>query len=191
MNTTNHIAILVHSVDHAAKFLAGYGFEIGPKQSWDGEGTSEIYVGEKSQTTKLLLMEPSKPGAYRRALERRGPGLHHVAVDVTSLHDFVIGLSGSGWYLHPKSLQTIRQTKTAWLARPGTKMLIEVQERKDVVDAAMFISRCELPLTKKEQTMVAALNTKVLVPSKDDCTWLMIGERRINLADLLAPHTGG
>jgi hypothetical protein len=39
--------------------------------------------------------------------------------------------------------------------------------------------------------MVAALNTEVLVPSKDDCTWLLIGERRINLAELLAPHTGG
>lgn len=186
MNTTNHIAILVRSVDHTAACLAGYGFAIGAKQCWDGEGTSEIYVGEKGQMTKLLLIEPSKPGAYRHALDRRGPGLHHVAVDVTSLDDFIIGLAGSGWYLHPKSLQTMRQTKTAWLARPGTKMLIEVQERTDVVQAATFISRFELPLTKREQTMVAALNTDVLPPSEDGSSWLVIGERRINLAELLA-----
>ena len=60
MNTLNHMAILVQSVDRAASFLAGFNLPIGPKDYWDGEGTAEIYVGPQTKTAKLLLMEPVK-----------------------------------------------------------------------------------------------------------------------------------
>ena len=182
----NHVAVLVHSVDRAAKVLASHGLHVGPKEEWDGEGTAEIYAGEKHLAAKLLLMEPIKPGAYARAMEKRGPGLHHVAVDVFDLEGFVTGLSGSGWYLHPKSVLTIRKTQTAWLARPGTGMLIEVQQRQDLAGASPFISRLELPLTEREQGMVAALGDIQLRPSEDNATWLVVGEHRINLAEVLA-----
>lgn len=184
--TFNHLAILVRSVDRAAKVLAELGYPIGPREEWDGEGTAEIYVGSKDQAAKLLLMEPVKPGAYSRAMEKRGPGLHHVAVDVRDLEEFVTGLSGSGWYLHPKSLRTIRSGQTAWLARPGTGMLIEVQQREDLADAAPFITGIDVPLTPKERGMVAALGIEQLRASDDDESWLVVGKHRINLADLLA-----
>ena len=185
MNPVNHIALLVQSVDASAVVLAKFGCQIGPKEEWEGEGTAEIYVGDKEQIAKILLMEPIKPGAYARAMERRGPGLHHVAVDVLNLEDFVTGLGGSGWYLHPKSLQTIRKTKTAWMARPGTRMLIEVQQRDELAAEQSLVSRLELPLTAKEQTMVVALGVETLRPSEDDRTWLFIGQQRIELAEIL------
>lgn len=185
MNTVNHVAILVSSVDDAAQHLSQFGFPVGPKEIWDGEGTAEIYVGEKGQIAKLLLMEPVKPGAYGRAMEKRGPGLHHIAVDVTSLEEFVTTLGGSGWYLHPHSLMTCRKTKTAWLARPGTKMLIEVQEREALDVASAFVSRLEVPLTSKEQTMVTALGIGTLWPSEDDRIWFVIDGQRIDLAAFL------
>lgn len=40
-----------------------------------------------------------KEGAYTRAMKKRGPGLHHIAVDVLNLESFVDDLSGSGWLL--------------------------------------------------------------------------------------------
>lgn len=122
----NHVAILVRSVDSAATFLSSYGFHTGPKETWDGEGTAEIYVGCEDQTAKLLLMEPVKQGAYTRAMEKRGPGLHHIAIDVMNLE-----------------------------------------------------------LTKKEEAIVMTLGLDNIRPSKDDNTWLAVGERRIKFAELL------
>lgn len=181
----NHVAILVPSVDRAAKFLAALDFHVGAKETWDGEGTAEIYVGESKLAAKLLLVEPIKPGAYRRALETRGPGLHHIAVDVTDLEVFVTKLAGSGWHLLPQSLKMAREQRTVWLARPGTAMLIEVQQRQDLAGSPAFISALRLPLNGREQKMVAALGVEQLQVSDDAATWIIIGPRKINLTDLL------
>jgi hypothetical protein len=64
----SHVAILVPSVRKAADYLRQFDFRIGKEESWDGEGTREIYV-EKDKANSLLLMEPIKPGAYQRAIE--------------------------------------------------------------------------------------------------------------------------
>ncbi len=82
MPILNHVALLVPSVVRAAEALRGYGFSIGEVEEWEGELTREIYVGYGAKAS-LLLMEPAgETGSYRRALEKRGPGLHHLAVDV-------------------------------------------------------------------------------------------------------------
>ena len=185
MNPVNHIAILVPSVDASAGVLTKLACRIGAREEWEGEGTAEIYVGDQEQTGKILLMEPVKPGAYARAMKKRGPGLHHIAVDVLDLESFVTGLAGSGWYLHPKSLLTIRKTKTAWLSRPGTGMLIDVQQRNVLRAEPSFVSRLELPLSAKERAMIDALRCPLLRPSEDGCTWFIIGQRRIELTEIL------
>ena len=186
MKTASHIALLVRSVDRAAQLLAGNGYKIGPREEWEGEGTAEIYVGDDNDDSRLLLMEPIGPGAYQRAMQKRGPGLHHIAIDVPALQEYVVGLGGTGWFLHPKSVQTIPKTKTAWLARPGMGLLIEVQERDNVSEPSRsFVSRIEKPMTKQEQTLIAALGVQTLTPSEDGSTWLVIGEKRIDLAALV------
>lgn len=111
--------------------------------------------------------------------------VNHVAVDVGNLDDFIAGLSGSGWYLRPKSLMTIRKIKTAWLARPGTKMLVEVQEREEVEQSPAFFSRPELPLTSKGLEMIAALGIENVRRSDDGQTWFAVDGHRIGLAELL------
>lgn len=77
----NHVAILVPSVKKAAIYLGQFGFQIGEEEQFDGEGTREIYV-ESGLGNSLLLMEPLGHGPYRRAMVKRGPGLHHIAIDV-------------------------------------------------------------------------------------------------------------
>lgn len=88
------------------------------------------------KANSLLLMEPIKPGAYQRVLEKRGPGLHHLAIDVLHLEQYIESLAGSGWLLHPVSIKTMKQSQTAYLARPGFPGLIEVQERKELVETS-------------------------------------------------------
>jgi catechol 2,3-dioxygenase-like lactoylglutathione lyase family enzyme len=181
----NHVAILVRSVERSARVLKGLGFETGPREEFEGEGTAEIYVGPDSRSAKLLLLEPIKPDApYGRAMSKRGPGLHHIALDVKDVESFVAGLAASGWYLHPKSLQTVRKTKTAWLARPGTAMLVEVQQRPEIPAAAPFITKLEIPLTAKEREMIAALGVQPLQPSADGRSWLEIDGSRLALSSL-------
>ena len=185
MTITSHIAILVPSVDNAAAVLVKYGLTPGPKEKFDGEGTAEIYVGDSNSSAKLLLMQAIGKGAYKDALKKRGPGLHHVALDVKDLEAFIHGMSGTGWYLHPKSLGTIRKTRTAWLVRPGTKMMIEVQERDEIYEDPKFISYLELPLNPKERSMVKALGIDTLRPSKDRRSRIVFGKKKIEVADLI------
>ena len=112
----SHVAILVPSARKAADFLQKFDFKIEKEEIWDGEGTKEIYI-ERDKSNSLLLMEPIKAGAYQRALEKRGPGLHHLAINVSNLEDYILSLAGSGWFLHPRSIKTIKQSQTAYLAK--------------------------------------------------------------------------
>ena len=151
----NHIALLVPDADKSAEYLRQFDFNIGPAEKWDGEGTLEVYVGDlNSEMANLLLMEPIKEGAYTRAMAKRGPGLHHIAIDVLNLETYIDELAGSGWLLHPKSLKMIKHSQTAYLARPYVPTLIEVQQREVLKDSQLFISQLMIP-------NLSALNLKM------------------------------
>ncbi|MCE9508269.1 MAG: VOC family protein [Alphaproteobacteria bacterium] len=183
----NHVALLVPSIEKAANYLRPFSFETGPTQEWDGEGTKEIYVGNThSQSATLLLMEPMKDGAYSRAMQKRGPGLHHLAIDVLNLESYIDALSGSGWLLHPRSLKTIQASRTAWLARPGIPTLIEVQER-DVLDKKTpFISKVRIPGISAEQLkMFHALGIQQACEETDKGLTLVIQNHKIRFEDLV------
>lgn len=123
----NHVAILVPSVSKTADFLRKFAFQNGPEEMF--ETTKEIYI-EREQSNSLLLIEPNKTGSYQRALEKRGPGIHHIAIDVLDIKSFMKTIESSGWLLHPSSIRTVKHSRTAWLARPGFPSLIEVQEQE-------------------------------------------------------------
>ena len=180
----SHVAVLVHSVRKAADFLEQFSFQIGKEEIWDGEGTKEIYI-ERDKGNSLLLMEPVKPGAYQRAIEKRGPGLHHIAVDVQNLESFIESLAGSGWLLHPLSVKTMKKTQTAYLARPGFPGLIEVQERENLNERPLFVGGISLQM---DPSVVGLLNfiglSKIVIPSSSP-TVLNLSGRNISLEDLI------
>lgn len=132
----SHVAILVPSVLQAADFLRQFDFEIGDEEIF--AETREIYV-QGSERNSLLLMEARDTGSYRRAMKKRGPGVHHLAIDVLDIDGFLASISGSGWLLHLNSLQAIKDQRTAYLARPGFPALIEVQEKKKLMDGPLFV----------------------------------------------------
>jgi hypothetical protein len=186
----NHIALLLPSVETAAKFLRREtNAVIGAAEIWEGEGTREIYVGHHAtQTGLLLLMEPAMPGAYARALQKRGPGLHHIAIDVLNIHEFIAGIAGSGWLLHPRSLETLSKSKTAYLARPGMPMLIEVQERPQLAARKPLVTCIEVPnLPPNAEVLLRAVGLDTLVhpASVNGELVLQITNKRVSVSELL------
>jgi len=183
MPMPSHVALLLPSVEKAAARLRSLGFETGEVEQWESEGTREIYVG-KGHANSLLLMEPFKEGAYSRALNKRGPGLHHLAIDVEMLESFLLSLSVSGWLLHPSSVATISKTRTAYLARPGFPALIEVQEKKHSAEMPLFISSLELPLPEGNEKLLAPLSLSNAVKKGTEMK-LSIGSISVSFKDLL------
>lgn len=171
----NHIAFLVPSVVRAAESDTLKAFDRGPAEKWEGEGTLEIYIGPENSTGRILLMEPVADGAYRRAMKKRGPGLHHIAVDVLEIEAYISGLSGSGWLLHPRSLETLKASRTAYLARPGMPLLVEVQEQPQFSIAPNFIERIALPLSNDQAQIIKSLAAPELGASTDEALHLWTG----------------
>src|SRR5687767_4675758 len=97
ISSPSHVALLVPSVLKAADHFRQLGFEIGEEEIF--AETREIYV-EGSERNSLLLMEARETGSYRRALKKRGPGVHHLAIDVLDIQEFLTSISESGWLLH-------------------------------------------------------------------------------------------
>lgn len=137
ISSPSHVAVLVPSVLRAAEYFRQLSFEVGEEEIFPE--TREIYV-QGSERNSLLLMEARDTGSYQRALKKRGPGVHHLAIDVLDIDGFLSSVSGSGWLLHLNSLKTIKDSRTAYLARPGFPALIEVQERKKLMmDGPLFV----------------------------------------------------
>lgn len=183
MISPSHVAVLVPSVRKAADFFRKFDFEIGKEDLFEGEGTREIYV-EYGKVNSLLLMEPTKPGSsYQRALDKRGPGIHHLAIDVLDLEKFISGLAGSGWLLHPNSIHMMKHVGTAYLARPGFPGLIEVQQKEKLQRGVPFVSQVSLPIDKSHSKLVEAIGLlEILKPSK--AQELVIGGQTVPLKDL-------
>ncbi len=178
----SHIAFLVPSVRESSATLRGLDFHICPDDQF--KETLEIYVGETSFTARLLLMEAMQEGSYRRALEKRGPGLHHIAVDVLSIEDYLRELSGSGWLLQVNSIHTMRKLKTVYLARPGVATLIEVHEQKELSIEPHFISNFEIPFREPEMKLIEALGVEGLSQSSDEKFWLTCSGKRFSANSL-------
>jgi len=173
--TPSHVAILVPSVRKAAEFLRPLGFEIGEEESFSE--TKEIYVQGRARNS-LLLMEPKETGSYRRALDKRGPGLHHLAIDVLDLEKYLASLAGSGWLLHLNSLNSIKDYRTVYLARPGYPALIEVQEKKSLLQGPDFVEKISLPFDAASAALSKTIGLDhILSPSSEEPTLRLQGQK--------------
>ncbi len=146
----NHVAILVKNIDSVIEKNIFSSETLGKIEEFPSEGTRELYIGKDGQMGRLLLMEAIGNGPYKTALGKRGTGLHHIALDVLNIDDYVGHLVGSGWLLHPKSLEFYNSHKQIYLCRPNVPVLIEVQERKELSDKANYIDELEFPFDKNQ-----------------------------------------
>lgn len=180
----SHVALLLPSVSKAASKLHQMGFSIGPEEIWANEGTKEIYA-ERDKTNSLLLMEPTSSGPYLRALEKRGPGLHHIAIDVTDIDKYIASIIQTGWLLHPQSIQTLKQTKTAYLARPGFPALIEIQENLKIIREKPFVKKISIPFDSSLIKLLEPIGQFDIIQRTDLKFSLTLNEHEILFQDLL------
>jgi methylmalonyl-CoA/ethylmalonyl-CoA epimerase len=92
----NHISVAVDSIDDALRFYRDLlGLEVVEMAKLDDRELKLAFV--KLGDTEIELLEPtSKDNTVTRFLERRGPGLHHICLEVDDLAAAMEELSARG-----------------------------------------------------------------------------------------------
>jgi methylmalonyl-CoA/ethylmalonyl-CoA epimerase len=104
MAEIDHLGIAVKSLAEARKFYEKLGLEVMPEETVEVEKVrvAMVPVGE----SRIELLEPTSPdSAIAKFLEKRGPGLHHVALQVTNLAERVEELKATGIRLINQEVQ--------------------------------------------------------------------------------------
>lgn len=175
----DHVALLVASVETVLARLEALDLSVGPVEEFPAEGTREVYVGAPECRGRLLLLQPlGTEGPYARALASRGPGLHHVAINVTALEEHVAQVRG--WLLHPASLESVARYRTAWLARPGVGTLLEIREAAPV-SGHPIVQTLEVPVRPGLEPLLEPYG---LQPSTDCRAHLVLAGRCFEAAQL-------
>lgn len=125
----NHIGIAVNSIDEAAKlYTDALGLKVKDIEVVEDQKakTAIIPVGE----SKIELIESTDPeGTIAKYIERRGEGLHHLALEVSNIEDALGMLVSKGIALiDEKPRNGVGNTDIAFLHPKGTKVLIELVE---------------------------------------------------------------
>ena len=188
----SHVAILVQSLDRTVGVVKDFGLNVNPFEAFDHEGTQECYVGASDKSARLLLLKAIKAGPYQRALEKRGPGLHHLGVWVSNLEDYADQLGAVGWLLHSKSLVTSRKQKTAYFVRPGVPYIVEAYENTATVGVAsvqsVVIGLGDIDNFSEVAKRTKALgieNSDIIVDQSITGVCLKVEGRMIHLNDLV------
>jgi methylmalonyl-CoA/ethylmalonyl-CoA epimerase len=95
MSYIDHLGIAVKSLAEAKKFYEELGLQVMPEETVEAEKVrlAMVPVGE----SRIELLEPTSPDStIARFIEKRGEGLHHVAVHVSDLSGTVERLKASG-----------------------------------------------------------------------------------------------
>jgi methylmalonyl-CoA epimerase len=95
MSQIDHLGIAVKSLAQAKKFYEKLGLRVMPEEVVEGEKVrlAMVPLGE----SRIELLEPTSPDStIAKFLEKRGEGLHHVAIYVTDLVEAVERLKADG-----------------------------------------------------------------------------------------------
>ncbi len=127
----NHLAVVVDSLDEALVFwrdalgLAG----TGGRQSIGDEGVDVAFL--KLGDSRLELIQPTaEDSGVARYLAKRGPGLHHVCLEVSDLDSKLQALRASGVELINEAARE-RDGRRYAFVHPGSAcgVLLELYER--------------------------------------------------------------
>ena len=97
----DHVAVAVGSIDAALeKFGAVLGLHVGGRELVEAQKTEAGLPSPGpaggEHATSIELIEPKGNEGLARFLEKRGPGLHHIAVEVEGIEEALQTLSAMG-----------------------------------------------------------------------------------------------
>ena len=130
----NHIGIAVNSIEDAVKLYTDVlGLKLKAIEVVKAQKvkTAIIPVGE----SKIELIESTDPeGPIAKHIEKRGEGLHHLALEVSDIQSALETLGKKGIPLvDEKPRIGVEDTKIAFLHPKGMKVLIELVEPKEPI----------------------------------------------------------
>jgi methylmalonyl-CoA epimerase len=127
----NHIGIAVRSIEEAAKlYTEGLGLEVHDIETVESYKVkiAMIPVGD----SKIELVEPIDPkGKIAKYIEKKGEGLHHLALEVDNIEAALSSLKASGIPLIDETPRAgAGGTRVAFLDPTGAKTSLELVEPK-------------------------------------------------------------
>jgi hypothetical protein len=163
---TNHIAILVRTLDSASKSLPRACTLHAPEEQ-PTEGTRERYVtfGDE-KVPALLLIQAIADGPYSRALEKRGPGLHHIGCVCGDIEKEMSECSMRRLLLHPISLRT-RKVGVVWLCRPEVPYLVELMENPEQSAIRFDQATIRLPVGTRMPRFASMVSSNLTIETGD------------------------
>jgi len=104
-HSIDHLGIAVRSLDQARKFYELLGLKVGNEEVVAHEKVKVVMVSVGESRVELL--EPTSPDSViARFLEKRGEGLHHVALHVPDLAQAVKKLKAAGTRFVTEEIKT-------------------------------------------------------------------------------------
>ena len=98
---------------------------------------------------------------------------------------FLDSISGSGWLLHLNSLKSIKSHKTAYLARPGFPALIEVHEKKKLMDGPDFVEGISIMFDSELGRLLTPIGFDHILKRSAEDSYLTISGHRIAFKKLI------
>jgi methylmalonyl-CoA/ethylmalonyl-CoA epimerase len=93
----DHVAVCVADLDEAsARWRAAFGLQPGAREVVDSQRTEALLLPLGDGETSVELIAPRGNEGLERFLARRGPGLHHIAVEVEGIEAALAFLKGIG-----------------------------------------------------------------------------------------------
>ena len=128
----NHVGIAVKSIEDAVKlYTDALGLQVKDIEIVTAQKVKMaiIPVGE----SKIELLESTDPeGVIAKHIEKRGEGLHHLALEVSDIDEALGALKAKGTALIDETPRAgVEGTKIAFLHPKETKVLIELVESRE------------------------------------------------------------
>jgi len=125
----DHIGIAVNDIEEAVKLYTDVlGLKVSGMETVEEQKvrTAIIPAGE----SKIELLESTSPeGTIAKFIEKRGEGIHHLALGVSNIEDTLETLKEKGIPLiDEKPRKGVENTRIAFLHPKGTKILLELVE---------------------------------------------------------------
>ncbi|MBK1877076.1 VOC family protein [Pelagicoccus mobilis] len=171
----DHIALLVRDLEATAASFPST-LERHELETFESEGTKEQYIDFlNTNAPSLLLFEAIGDGPYRRALKKRGPGLHHLGYRTTDLKEAVAYFAKQGLFLHPISIDSLEK-RVAWMCRPGIPFLVEIFESERANGESSEQAVIRTPNASKEISWAPGL---ILLPGESSGIGITVGEEKV------------
>ena len=126
----DHVGIAVESIEGSARFYRELGLAIGSVEEVAEQKVraAVIPAGE----SRIELLEPTDPeGPIGKFIAKKGPGIHHLAVEVTGIEEKLLSLEKMGFQLIDRvPRKGVHGSKIAFVhPKSAGGVLIELCER--------------------------------------------------------------